>query len=195
MAHRSSQKPSPAAVLLIVLLAAVVWSPGCRKPEDAAPKTEIVHGISSEEVLIGSSLALAGHAGYLGTQILHGALAYINHVNTEGGVHGRKIRILAYDDGYDPPRCVYNTQRLIVENQVFALFGYVGTPTTVKVLPLIEEARIPLVGVFTGAHDLREPPRRYVINVTGLLLSGNRRRRAPSGPNPRPAGHRRLLPV
>jgi ABC-type branched-subunit amino acid transport system substrate-binding protein len=122
-------------------------------------------GITDEEILVGSSLALGGHAGYLGTQTLHGALAYINHVNEQGGIHGRRIKITAYDDGYDPPRCVANTQRLIIEDKVFALFCYVGTPTTVKILPLIEEARIPVVGMFTGANALRDPLNRYLINV------------------------------
>ncbi len=122
-------------------------------------------GISADEIVIGSSLALAGHAGYLGTQTLHGALAYIHHINESGGIHGRQIRVIHYDDGYDPPRCVLNTQRLIIEDNVFALFCYVGTPTAVKIVPLVQEARIPLVGMFTGAHALREPLSRYLINV------------------------------
>lgn len=122
-------------------------------------------GVTDTEILIGSSLALSGHASFLGTQTLRGALAYINHVNEQGGVHGRKIRIIAYDDGYDPPRCLANTQKLIVEDQVFALFSYVGTPTTVKILPLIEQAQIPLLGIFSGANAFRDPFNRYIINI------------------------------
>jgi ABC-type branched-subunit amino acid transport system substrate-binding protein len=82
-------------------------------------------------------------------------MSYLNYVNEQGGVHGRSIKVLAYDDSYDPPMCLANTQKLIIDDQVFALFCYVGTPTTVKVLPLIEEARIPLLGMFTGANALR----------------------------------------
>jgi ABC-type branched-subunit amino acid transport system substrate-binding protein len=122
-------------------------------------------GLTDNQIIIGSSLALNGHAGYLGSQTLHGALAYLNHINAIGGIYGRKIKIIPYDDGYDPPRCVTNTQKLIVDDQVFALFCYVGTPTTVKILPLIEEARIPVLGMFTGANALREPLNRYLINV------------------------------
>ena len=122
-------------------------------------------GVTDDTVRIGSSLALGGHAGYLGTQTLHGAMAYLNHINDQGGVYGRRIEVISYDDGYDPPRCVTNTQKLIVEDRVFALFCYVGTPTTVKILPLVEEAKIPLVGMFTGANALRQPLKRYVINV------------------------------
>jgi ABC-type branched-subunit amino acid transport system substrate-binding protein len=138
---------------------------GCGKDNENQTAIARSQGITDDEILVGSSLALGGHAGYLGTQTLHGALAYIQHVNQQGGIHGRRIRVIAYDDGYDPPRCVTNTQRLIIEDKVFSLFCYVGTPTTVKILPLVEEARIPVVGMFTGANALRDPLNRYLINV------------------------------
>ncbi len=69
------------------------------------------------------------------------------------------------DDGYDPARCLYNTQQLILEEKVFSLFCYVGTPTTVRIIPLVNEAQIPLVGMFTGANRLRDPVNRYLINI------------------------------
>lgn len=122
-------------------------------------------GISDTEIRIGSSLALGGHAGYLGTQMLQGAMSYINHINDEGGIHGRTIRLIAMDDGYDPTRCLFNTQQLILEKKVFCLFSYVGTPTTVRIIPLINEARIPLLGMFTGANRLREPVNPLLINI------------------------------
>jgi ABC-type branched-subunit amino acid transport system substrate-binding protein len=122
-------------------------------------------GYSAQEILLGSSLALTGHASFLGTQTLHGALSYLEAVNEAGGVHGRKIRVIAYDDGYDPPRCLENTQRLIAVDRVFALFCYVGTPTSVKIMPLVQEAGIPLVGLFTGAQILRNPFQRYIVNI------------------------------
>lgn len=147
------------------LFAVFLSAPACRQTPDADPVKERSPGVTDSEVVIGSSLALGGHAGYLGTQTFHGAMAYLNAVNEDGGVLGRKIRLVVYDDEYDPPKCVYYTQKLIVEDRVFALFCYVGTPTTVKVIPLIEEAGIPLVGMFTGAIALREPFSRYLVNV------------------------------
>ncbi|WP_319761487.1 ABC transporter substrate-binding protein [Maridesulfovibrio sp.] len=122
-------------------------------------------GIYADKVVLGSSLALEGHASYLGTQTLHGALAYLSYVNANGGVHGRTVEVVAYDDSYDPPKCLINTQKLIIEDKIFALFCYVGTPTTVEVLPLVTDARIPLLGMFTGADALRKPFSRYVINI------------------------------
>ena len=150
-------------IIIIGLLAGMMMA--CSKPHEDPLSSTRFQGITDNQVTVGSSLALGGHAGYLGTQTLHGALAYIQHINKKGGIHGRRIHLIAYDDGYDPPRCVTNTQKLIVQDKVFALFCYVGTPTTVKILPLVEEARIPVVGMFTGANALREPHNRYLINV------------------------------
>jgi branched-chain amino acid transport system substrate-binding protein len=122
-------------------------------------------GVTPNEIVIGSSLALGGHASFLGTEYLHGAMCLINQINKEGGIHHRKIRVIAYDDGYDPPRCVANTQRLIHKDKVFALFCYVGTPTTVKIIDTVEENKIPLLGLFTGADKLRFPFRHYIFNI------------------------------
>jgi branched-chain amino acid transport system substrate-binding protein len=148
---------------IVFILSLFLYS--CEDTVDSRVAISRTSGITHDQILVGSSLALGGHAGYLGTQTLHGATAYLNHVNDNGGIHGRKIKVIAYDDGYDPPRCVANTQKLIVQDKVFCLFGYVGTPTTVKIVPLVEDARIPIVGMFTGANALREPLKRYLINV------------------------------
>ena len=138
----------------------------CGAPkEDAGADNRSDPGVTEHDIRIGSSLALSGHASFLGTQTLLGAMSYIKHVNDQGGVHGRLLHLISYDDGYDPPQCVANTQKLIIQDKVFALFCYVGTPTTVKIIPLVDEARIPLLGMFTGANALREPFHRYIINV------------------------------
>jgi len=148
---------------IVLILSIFFYS--CEERTDPRMTTSRTLGITKDQILIGSSLALGGHAGYLGTQTLHGALSYLNHVNDNGGIHERKIKLITYDDGYDPPQCVANTQKLIVEDKVFCLFGYVGTPTTLKIMPLVEDAKIPVVGMFTGANALRDPLKRYLINV------------------------------
>ena len=122
-------------------------------------------GVTSDEIVIGSSLALGGHAGFLGTQYLHGAMCLIKQINDEGGIHHRKIKLIAHDDGYDPPRCVANTNRLIHKDNVFSLFCYVGTPTTVKIIDIVEKTKTPLLGIFSGADKLRFPFRHYIFNV------------------------------
>lgn len=154
---------------LLGLLALVALLPaflcGCREGGDKAAVESDTPGVTDTKIVLGSSLALSGHASYLGEQTLHGALCYLRHVNEQGGVNGRAIELIAYDDSYDPPRCLANTQKLIVEDRVFALFGYVGTPTTVKILPLVDDAQIPLLGMFTGANALREPFDRNLVNI------------------------------
>ncbi|MFW6324179.1 MAG: ABC transporter substrate-binding protein, partial [Desulfovibrionales bacterium] len=155
----------PLKILAALLSMFLFFLAACDQNAADKASMQAVPGVTDDEILIGSSLALSGHAGYLGTQTLRGALAYINSVNESGGVYNRKIRIIAKDDGYDPPRCLVNTQQLLVQKNVFALFCYVGTPTTVKILPLVEDAGVPLVGMFTGANALRDPPKRYLINV------------------------------
>ncbi|MDY6950711.1 MAG: ABC transporter substrate-binding protein [Thermodesulfobacteriota bacterium] len=139
--------------------------------EEVEPKPQVpgsmleTPGVGPNEIVIGSSLALEGHASFLGTQYLHGAMSLIKHINDEGGIHHRRFRVVAYDDGYDPPRCVANTRRLITKDKVFCLFCYVGTPTTVKIIDIVEENKIPLLGAFTGADKLRHPFRHYIFNV------------------------------
>jgi ABC-type branched-subunit amino acid transport system substrate-binding protein len=150
---------------VLILLALAIGVIGCGTTDESDAARSVTPGVTDVEIRLGSSLPLTGHAGYLGTQTLRGAEAYIRHVNEGGGVHGRNIRIISYDDSYDPPRCLSNTQKLIIAGDIFALFCYVGTPTTVKVLPLLEEAGIPLVGMFTGANALRQPYNRYVVNI------------------------------
>lgn len=153
------------ATCLVLFLSMLALVNGCRPPDENPLPATRTPGVAASEITLGSSLALKGHASFLGTQTFRGAMCYLNYINDQGGVHGRTIKLIPYDDSYDPPVCLANTQKLIIEDQVFALFCYVGTPTTVKVLPMIEEARIPLLGMFTGANALREPFNRYLINV------------------------------
>ena len=122
-------------------------------------------GVTPNTIVIGSSLALGGHASFLGTQYLHGAMCLIKEINRQGGIHHREISVIAYDDGYDPPRCVANTKRLIHKDGVFCLFCYVGTPTSLKIIDILEETKVPLLGIFSGADKLRFPFRHYIFNI------------------------------
>ncbi len=143
-------------ILYLCGILALVLIPGAVRSET---------GVTDTEIILGSSLALEGHASFLGTQTLHGAQTYFNSVNEKGGVHGRKIRVISINDNYDPDTCETNTKKLIDEDKVFALFSYVGTPTTVKVIPLIDAAQIPLFGVFSGAESLRQPVNKNIFNI------------------------------
>ena len=134
-------------------------------PVPRSQRTGPTPGVTDTEILLGSSSALGGHASFLGTQYTRGGEAYFREVNETGGVHGRKIRVVSLDDGYDPPRTVENTRQLIEEEQVFLLFGYVGTPTSVTIIEPVHEAKIPAFGFLTGAEELRTPFRPQMFHV------------------------------
>jgi ABC-type branched-subunit amino acid transport system substrate-binding protein len=93
-----------------------------------------------------------------------GASAYIDMINEQGGVNGRKIRLVPFDDGYDPERAPACFARLQKEG-IFAAAFFVGTPTAARYIPLAESSKVPLVGLFTGAQILYEPFHHYVLNV------------------------------
>jgi ABC-type branched-subunit amino acid transport system substrate-binding protein len=126
-------------------------------------------GISDKEIILGSPAAYRGQAAGLGTEQLIGSLVYFEHINQRGGVHGRKIRLIAYDDDYNPKPSVTAALRLLEKDKVFALFDSVGTPTIVEMLPVLkryEGAGAFLFGNFTGAQPQREPPYdKIVFNV------------------------------
>ncbi len=117
------------------------------------------------EILIGQCAAMAGPASGLGTEMHRGLKASIDAVNARGGVHGRKIRLESGDDGYEPEKAVECTGKMIEQTKVFALAGYVGTPTGKVAAPMVQELKVPLIGLFTGAMIFREPVQRYVINI------------------------------
>lgn len=124
-------------------------------------------GITSDTITVGQSSALSGPAKDLGTNMRAGMEAYFRKINEAGGIHGRKIMLISKDDGYEPAAAINNTRELIENDKVFLLIGEVGTPTSQAVVPLAEKARIPFVGPFTGAEFLRNPYKKYVINVRG----------------------------
>jgi branched-chain amino acid transport system substrate-binding protein len=131
----------------------------------ALSQAALAQGVSADKILLGQSVALTGPAAQLGIQMRNGLKAYFDDVNAKGGVHGRKIELLTLDDGYEPARTVPNSKKLIEQDKVFALIGYVGTPTSVPVIPIITEAKVPFVGPFTGAESLRAPFNRYIFHV------------------------------
>jgi ABC-type branched-subunit amino acid transport system substrate-binding protein len=119
----------------------------------------------SSPLVLGQSCALSGPAQNLGLEMRAGLLAAFSEINDDGGIHGREIILLSRDDGYEPDKAVRNTRSLIYDDQVFALIGAVGTPTSMAVAPVVSEAKIPFFAPFTGAEFLRNPFNQYVINV------------------------------
>jgi branched-chain amino acid transport system substrate-binding protein len=131
----------------------------------ALPTLASSDGVSPGALRLGMVNVQTGPASGLGKGMRSGAEAVFKQVNAKGGVHGRKIELLVGDDGYEPDKAIDETLKMIEQNKVFSLFGYVGTPTSNAVLPIVKEMDVPLVGAFTGAMTLRAPVTRQVFNV------------------------------
>jgi branched-chain amino acid transport system substrate-binding protein len=122
-------------------------------------------GVSSDRILFGQAAALSGPSSALGQGMREGILAAFAEINAKGGVHGRRLELTSRDDGYDPDRSVAQTVKLIEEDQVFALIGAVGTPTTTATAPIAKARKVPVIGPFTGAGFLRAPDLPNVVNI------------------------------
>ena len=122
-------------------------------------------GNSAEPIFIGQSAPLTGPDENQGREFKLGADAYFDVLNQAGGINGRPIKLISIDDGGVAERTKANTQKLISEENVLALFGYVGVPTVNAMLPLVEKHKVPLIGAASGDQTLRDPVSRYVFNV------------------------------
>jgi len=153
----------------LAVLAAVPWTRALDASPGSANRSRRAAVARDGEIVLGVSAAFSGPSRGLGTELYRGAMAYFSHVNANGGVNGRRVVLKLYDDGYRPDACVANTIRLMQQDNVFLLFGYVGTPTVTRVLPLLKKFRdrqVYLFFPFTGAEPQREPPYRdFAFNL------------------------------
>ena len=145
-------------------LRVAVAAAGAILPVGGGAAQEGGDGVFPDSIVFGQSAALNGPAGELGRNMNLGILAAFEEANREGGVHGRGLRLVVRDDGYEPEAAVANTRELI-EHGVFGLIGAVGTPTSNAAEPVASEAAVPYIGAFTGAGLLRREDQNYVVNL------------------------------
>lgn len=122
-------------------------------------------GVTADQITFGQAAPLDGPAAALGLGMKTGLNAAFDEANKKGGIHGRKLKLISIDDGYEPVKSIAATKKLIEEDKVFALVGPVGTPTSAATQPIATAANVPFVGAFTGAGFLRDPKLANVINV------------------------------
>jgi ABC-type branched-subunit amino acid transport system substrate-binding protein len=123
------------------------------------------NGITSTEIVIGQSVDLTGPTAGLGKDARLGAQTYFDSLNSRGGINGRKIVLKTLDDGGLPERAAANTKKLIEEEKVFALFGYIGGAPCSAAIPVFSAAKVPFIGALNGNNVLRHPFNRYIFNV------------------------------
>jgi branched-chain amino acid transport system substrate-binding protein len=122
-------------------------------------------GVTSDQIVFGQAAVLEGPAAALGQGMRTGLQAAFDEVNRAGGIHGRKLKLISINDGYEPERSIAAVKKLIEEDKVFGLIGAVGTPTANAAQPVAQAAKVPYIGPFTGAAFLRDPKRDNVINI------------------------------
>ena len=129
-----------------------------------APAAANADTFTEGSIKVGQSAAFSGPSAALGLEMRDGMEACFTAVNRAGGVYGRPIDHMWMDDGYDPELTLANVHKMIAAG-AFSFCGFVGTPTSLRVLPVVTAARMAFVGAFTGAQGLRTPMNRYVFNV------------------------------
>ena len=134
-----------------------------------APTVPVAHsnetGVYADRVVFGQSAALSGPAAELGVGMRLGILAAFEEANRAGGVNGRQLVLRSLDDSYEPEAAIANTAALIESQEVFALIGAVGTPTSRSATPVAAAAGIPYVAPFTGAGFLRDDTWTNIVNL------------------------------
>ncbi len=149
---------APTRALCAGLFAFALWS-GASAAENSDP------GVTPDTIVFGQAAAFTGPAAALGLEIRQGILAAFEEANLQGGVGERQLKLISYDDGYEPEQSVEATRKLIENDKVFALIGAVGTPTSMASEPMAIKAGLPFIGAFTGAEFLREPFNAQVVNI------------------------------
>ncbi len=133
-------------------------------------------GVTDKEVIVGAGLDLTGAVANWGVNIKAGMEAVFNRVNEAGGVHGRKIRLIAYDHVYQPPKAVTNAKRLVERDKIFVMMGHLGTPTTKAIKDYLDEKQVPnifpatLASIWTNSGKWHIGDLATFADQTGLIV-------------------------
>lgn len=146
------------AALLAALAAALL----------AVPASLADPGVTPTSVKLGGTVPLTGEAAPFGS-VGPGAKAYFDYVNSKGGVNGRTIEYVFYDDGYDPGRTVQLTRKLVEQDQVFAIFNSVGTANNIAIRPYLNQLKVPQLFAGDGSDALGKAIKAYPWTVPGLM--------------------------
>ena len=145
----------------VVAVLALVVAVGAALPVTAQ------QGVTDTEIVLGCSNSFSGPLAYTGEQATKfGVDLYFKVVNDAGGIHGRKVRTVYYDDGYKPQEAVANTRKLVEQDRIFAVIAPQGTPPVMATLGYLDENRVPLLFPFQGSPAIRG--KKYVFS--GMTL-------------------------
>ena len=157
-----------AVVVLVAAMVVAMLAGLAGRPAVAAEP-----GVTDNEILLGGSNSFSGPLAFTGTQLTKvGVDLYFRVLNDAGGVHGRKVRTIYYDDGYRPQDAVANTKKLVEQDGIFAVIAPQGSPPVVATLDYLEQGKVPMLFPFQSSTATRN--KKYVFS--GLVLSDRQSR-------------------
>ncbi len=158
-----SSAPAPAAAAPAA--PAFAAAPAAAPAVNFGNPVSAVRGVSDTEIRFGITAAFTGPVRERGRQMKLGIETAFNQVNDAGGIGGRKLRIIAADDGNEPARTLQAVRQLYEKDQIFGIIGSIGTATAAVAVPFALERRMLFFGAYTGGNVVRrDPPDRYVFN-------------------------------
>ena len=122
-------------------------------------------GVTPNEIIIATIQDLSGPVAAYGKEARNGMQLRVDEINEQGGVQGRKLRLLVEDSGYDPKRAVLAAQKLLNQQGIFALVGSFGTPTSVAVMPMLLEGNVISFLPLSSAREMYEPFHRLKFSA------------------------------
>lgn len=160
MVHRSNISSWISIIIITVLTAGIT---ACGGPASDTP------GVTDDEIVIGTWGPLTGPAALWGG-VVRGMEAYFQLINEEGGIHGRQIRLVYRDDGYEPPRTVSAVRQMVQNDEVFLFVGGIGTASGMAVRNFITDNNIPWISPATGSTHFAYPPRENIFSMYPLYV-------------------------
>ena len=124
-------------------------------------------GVTQSEIKIGGVFPFSGPASSIGL-VGRGVMAYIQAINDRGGINGRKINYIAYDDGYSPPKAVEHVRKLVENDEVSFMFGQLGTPGISATAKYLRSKGVPSIAIISGSSKFTDVA-NYPLITTGLV--------------------------
>jgi branched-chain amino acid transport system substrate-binding protein len=126
----------------------------------APPALAQTQGVAKSEIVIGTEQDLSGPLVAFSKQLKNGMEMRVDEINAAGGIHGRKLKLIVEDHGYDPKKAVLATQKLVQKDKIFAMVGLIGTAPAMAAMPILFDKNIPHLFPLTAAREMYEPLHR-----------------------------------
>jgi len=156
-------------VLLLTVILLVSCSGQTSGSQSSSEKTKdgkkVAQGVTDKEIRVGLTGPQTGPVAEY-DKVRKGVQAYFNYTNDNGGVNGRKLKLIAYDDQYQPAKTLQGMQKLIDQDKVFAIIFPIGTANIAASLPMLEKSGIPVISLGTGADKYVNPPIKNIFGGT-----------------------------